>query len=126
MRGFATTLLLFGLLAAPRFASAEEANACGCYHDESGACKCVNKKAKCACPGDCEPVACTAKREKEASREADATLKKIQAREKKKSVEAARDAKSRSKLKKAKQEEPATKDAIDQVLQGQPPAQKSP
>ena len=29
-------------------------NACGCYK-KGDACVCTNKKAKCQCPGDCEP-----------------------------------------------------------------------
>jgi hypothetical protein len=129
MRVFATTLLLLCLAAAPRLAGAQEMNACGCYRDDSGACKCTNKKAKCACPGDCEPVGCEARREKEASREADATLKKIQARERKKAAEAARDTKqkTRAAAKNKKQEEAlqranarqkAKPDKIEDILQG--------
>jgi hypothetical protein len=120
MRVIATTLLLLlGLAGTPRIALAQEMNACGCYHDETGACKCTNKKAKCVCPGDCEPVACQVKREKDAAREADATLKKIQTREKKKAAEATRAAaKSAAKPKAPKQAPPpAPKDPIDQLLQ---------
>jgi|SRR5882757_2932307 len=119
MRIIATTLLLLGLAGTPRLAGAEDMNACGCYHDETGACKCTDKKAKCACPGDCEPVACGVRREKEAARDADATLKKIQAREKKKAAEATRAAKTKTKAKPPKHEEAheAPKDAIDQLLQ---------
>jgi hypothetical protein len=118
MRVIATTLLLLGLAGAPRIAVAEDMNACGCYHDETGACKCTNKKAKCACPGDCEPVSCEARREKEAARQADAALKKIEAREKKKAADATRAAKTGTKPKAPKQEPPAPpKDSLDQLLQ---------
>jgi hypothetical protein len=121
MRVIATTLLLLGLMFAPTLARAEDMNACGCYHDDTGACKCTNKKAKCGCPGDCEPVSCEARREKEASREAEATLKKIQQREKKKAAEVARETKTKTKTKVKKHEEAqeaAPKDQIDQILQG--------
>jgi hypothetical protein len=120
MRIIATTLLLLGLAGAPRLAVAEDMNACGCYHDETGACQCVvNKKAKCVCPGDCEPVSCEARREKEAAHQADVALKKIQAREKKKAADATRAAKTGTKPKAPKREEPppAPKDPIDQLLQ---------
>jgi hypothetical protein len=125
MRVFATTLLLLALSVLPRLAQAEDMNACGCYHDESGACKCTNKKAKCVCPGDCEPVSCEAKRQKDASREAEATLKKIQLREKKKAAEAAKEAKARTKKPKkenASYAEPGAKDKpkdeVDKLLEG--------
>jgi hypothetical protein len=49
-------------------APAHEVNACGCYKDTAGACFC-GKKGKCACPGDCEPKGCEAKREKEVAAE---------------------------------------------------------
>jgi hypothetical protein len=79
------------------FASGPEINACGCYTDEAGACQCTSKKAKCVCPGECEPVGCELKRQKDADKEAAATLKKIQVREKQKSAEAAKEAKAKKK-----------------------------
>jgi hypothetical protein len=112
MKRFVTALfLLFGLGAAlPSTAAAEEQmNACGCFRDEAGVCKCAAKKAKCVCPGDCEPVGCEAKREKDAAREAEATLKKIQAREKKNAAEAARQARSKPKTKTKPKEAPVPK-----------------
>ena len=38
-------------------------NACGCYTKGNG-CVCTNKKAKCECPGECEPAGCDVKRNK--------------------------------------------------------------
>jgi hypothetical protein len=52
-----------------------EVNACGCYADATGACFC-GKKSKCACPGECEPKGCDAKREKELQKQVQAETKK--------------------------------------------------
>ncbi|MEP6653042.1 MAG: hypothetical protein ABJA82_06760 [Myxococcales bacterium] len=52
-------------------------NACGCYQDATGSCYC-GKKARCGCPGDCEPKGCEEKREKELRKEIDAETKKAQ------------------------------------------------
>jgi hypothetical protein len=66
-------------------------NACGCYRTEAGTCLCGDKKGKCECPGDCEPVGCDAKRAKEVEREIAAETKKAQEEEKKRqAAEAAR------------------------------------
>lgn len=59
-------------------APAEAVNACGCYKDTRGACICTDKKAKCECPGECEPVGCADKREKEMEREMAAEVKRAQ------------------------------------------------
>jgi hypothetical protein len=61
---------------------AEPVNACGCYKDGKGACVCTDKKAKCDCPGECEPVGCAAKREQEMEREMAAEVKRAQEDEK--------------------------------------------
>lgn len=82
-----------------------EVNACGCYRDDAGACRC-QKKGKCACPGECEPVGCDAKREKEAAKAADAEIKRIAVREKKRAAEAAK-AKQKSARKTTSKSEPA-------------------
>jgi hypothetical protein len=58
-------------------------NACGCYRKDSGGCVCTDKKGKCDCPGDCEPVGCDAKREKELEREMAAEVKRAQDDERK-------------------------------------------
>ncbi len=80
-------------LAAPGSAvAADPPNACGCFRDDTGACQCA-KKGKCVCPGECEPVGCEAKREKQAEKDADAALKRINEREKKKAAEAGKAAK---------------------------------
>jgi hypothetical protein len=76
---------------------AQTPNACGCYTDDKGQCKCSRKVAKCGCPGECEPVGCEAKREKQAEKEAAAELRRIAAREKKKADDAVRAAKEKKK-----------------------------
>jgi hypothetical protein len=117
MRVTVTTLLfLCSLAGPPRLASAQETNACGCFRDAAGACKCMNRKLKCECPGDCEPVACEAKRQHDADRDAAATLKKIQVRERKKAAEAARDAKVKAKTRPKKAPDGAKDAAYKEVL----------
>jgi hypothetical protein len=56
-------------------ANAADKNKCGCYKDGSGVCFC-DKKAKCGCPGDCEPKGCDAAREKQIQKEIEAETKK--------------------------------------------------
>jgi hypothetical protein len=68
--------------AAAPSAPAEPVNACGCYKDTKGACICTDKKAKCDCPGECEPVGCAERREKEMEREMAAEVKRAQEDEK--------------------------------------------
>jgi hypothetical protein len=63
--------------------SGEPVNACGCYRDDKGGCICTDKKAKCDCPGECEPVGCSEKRDKEMEREMAAEIKRAQEDEKK-------------------------------------------
>jgi hypothetical protein len=43
--------------------SASDRNSCGCYQTDSGSCIC-DKKAKCGCPGSCEPQGCEERRDK--------------------------------------------------------------
>ena len=43
-------------------------NACGCYRKGNG-CVCTSKKGKCECPGECEPIGCEEKRNKEMEKE---------------------------------------------------------
>ena len=69
-------------------------NACGCYRDDAGACRCT-KQSKCGCPEECEPVGCEARRQRQAEREANAALKRIAAEEKKKGTAAARASKKK-------------------------------
>jgi hypothetical protein len=61
----------------------ESINACGCYRDAKGGCVCTDKKGKCECPGDCEPVGCGEKRDKEMEREMAVEIKRAQEDEKK-------------------------------------------
>ncbi|HET6149950.1 MAG TPA: hypothetical protein VFH68_20590 [Polyangia bacterium] len=57
-------------------------NACGCYRSGE-TCVCTNKKARCECPEDCEPIGCAEKRQKELDREIAAEVKRAQDEEKK-------------------------------------------
>ena len=65
----------------------ESINACGCYHDAKGGCVCTDKKGKCECPGECEPVGCDEKRDKEMQREMAAEIKRAQEDEKRRKQE---------------------------------------
>ena len=58
--------------------AAADRNKCGCYKDGAGTCFC-DKKAKCGCPGDCEPKGCEEQRDKELQKEIDAETKKAAA-----------------------------------------------
>lgn len=104
--GVLSGILLIGLALPVRQTVAQSMNACGCFRDDKGGCKCA-KKSKCGCPEECEPVGCEEKRQKAADRTADAELKQIAARERKRSAEAARQAKSASKAKAAADKEKA-------------------
>jgi hypothetical protein len=79
MKLFAVVLgsvLVVSLAGAVRAAPAH--NKCGCYKNEAGTCFC-DKKAKCGCPGDCEPKGCEEQRDKELQKEIDAETKKAAA-----------------------------------------------
>ena len=87
------TLLVMGLapnaIAGSKTTSDEpQLNACGCYKNAAGICLC-GKKAKCECPGECEPKGCAEKREKDYDREIQAETKRAQEVEKKQQEEAA-------------------------------------
>jgi len=56
-------------------AAAADRNKCGCYTDDAGACFC-DKKAKCGCPGECEPKGCEQVRDKQIQKEIEAETKK--------------------------------------------------
>jgi hypothetical protein len=56
-------------------ALASDRNACGCYQTDSGACIC-DKKAKCGCPGSCEPQGCEERRDKALQKEIELETKK--------------------------------------------------
>jgi hypothetical protein len=49
-------------------------NACGCY-GEANNCTCT-RKAKCGCPGECEPKGCEEARQKQMQKEIDEETKK--------------------------------------------------
>ena len=63
-------------------ARGDDRNKCGCYKDGAGACYC-EKKAKCGCPGECEPKGCEEQRERELQKEIDAETKKAASSQKK-------------------------------------------
>jgi hypothetical protein len=77
-------------------------NACGCY-GEANACFC-EKKAKCGCPGECEPKGCEADRQKKLQKEIDEETRKAKEAEKEQ-VEKAQN--------KAKEEARPSKDEAD-------------
>jgi hypothetical protein len=83
--GASTGLALLILLAGGGSASAATPNKCGCYKDTAGTCFCA-KKAKCGCPGDCEPKGCEDQRDKEIQKEIEAETKKAQASQSKRSA----------------------------------------
>jgi hypothetical protein len=58
-------------------AQADQRNKCGCYRDDGGTCYC-DKKAKCGCPGECEPKGCEEQRSRELQKQIDAETKKAE------------------------------------------------
>jgi hypothetical protein len=70
-----SALLGLGVCLTADTAAAADRNKCGCYKNAQGTCFC-DKKAKCGCPGDCEPKGCEAAREKTLQKEIDAETKK--------------------------------------------------
>jgi hypothetical protein len=75
----AAALTLASSLSGVRLARAADnpSNSCGCYQDASGACFC-GKKAKCGCPGSCEPKGCEEKRAKQINKEIEAETRKAE------------------------------------------------
>jgi hypothetical protein len=67
--------------ARPARADKQSVNACGCYRD-NGSCFC-QKKAKCGCPGECEPKGCEEARQKEFQKEIEAATKQAKEQEEK-------------------------------------------
>ena len=89
-------------------------NTCGCYRDSVGTCYC-GKKAKCGCPGECEPKGCEEKRAKEIEKEIEAEAKRARDAEKKQQEEQAE--------KKRKEEAPPpSEDSTDDDSSATPPA----
>lgn len=102
----------------PLARAADAPNACGCFRDDKGSCRCM-KPTKCGCPGECEPAGCEAKRQAAAEREAQAALKRIAERERK----AAAAAKKQGKRGKTDAKPPKPADAparseVDDALEG--------
>lgn len=71
-------------------ARGDDRNKCGCYKDGAGVCYC-EKKAKCGCPGECEPKGCEEQRERELQKEIDAETKKAASSQKKPSASSSGD-----------------------------------
>jgi len=80
MKNIVSTIVLAIVLVLPSAggnlarAQKKTLNACGCYGD-GVTCTC-EKKAKCGCPGECEPKGCEEKRQKEMQKEIEAETKK--------------------------------------------------
>ncbi len=71
--------LMVGTTAARAGRPADGTNACGCRKDpSSGACYC-DRKAKCGCPGECEPKGCDDKRAKQLEKQVEVETKKAEA-----------------------------------------------
>jgi hypothetical protein len=93
-------------------------NACGCYQKGNG-CVCTNKKAKCECPGECEPVGCEEKRNKAMEKEYSDAVKHAQDDDKKREeveTKKAQDAEKKRQAEEAAAEKKRTEDeaAADQ------------
>ena len=83
MKKLVSALLLSASLALPaQMARAEKhpTNACGCY-GEANSCTC-ERKAKCGCPGECEPKGCEEERQKQLQKEIEAETKRAKEEEK--------------------------------------------
>ncbi len=78
MKIFGVVLGLVLVVSLGGSAVGEPRNKCGCYKDGAGTCFC-DKKAKCGCPGDCEPKGCEEARDRELQKEIDAETKKASA-----------------------------------------------
>jgi predicted transcriptional regulator len=72
--------LLPSAVSRPARAAKHVTNACGCYGD-GNACFC-EKKAKCGCPGECEPKGCEEERQKKLQKEIDEETRKAKEVEK--------------------------------------------
>ena len=68
--------LMLWLSAAGAWAEGER-NKCGCYRDGAGTCYC-DKKARCGCPGECEPKGCEEARNKQIQKEIEAETRKAE------------------------------------------------
>jgi hypothetical protein len=93
--------------ATSRLAHAEDhpTNACGCY-GEVNSCFC-SKKAKCGCPGECEPKGCEEERQKKLQKEIEEDTKKAREQEK------AQQEKAQAKAKEAAKPTKADDDEVD-------------
>ncbi len=78
MKTLGLAFFLATSVAVPGFGvGAEQRNKCGCYKDDGGTCYC-DKKAKCGCPGECEPKGCEEARARELQKQIDAETKKAE------------------------------------------------
>jgi hypothetical protein len=95
--------LLPSAVSRPARAAKHVTNACGCY-SQSNACFC-EKKAKCGCPGECEPKGCEEERQKKLQKEIEEETRKAKEAEKE----------QLEKAEKAKEEARAGKDNEDEA-----------
>jgi hypothetical protein len=113
MKNFAFTLVMVLTLVLPGVggnrARAEKhpLNACGCYGDGNH-CTC-EKKAKCGCPGECEPKGCEDARQKEMQKEIDVETKKAKEQEAARAKAAEPKSEEDDSAEKAKAKAPAVK-----------------
>jgi hypothetical protein len=105
-------------------AASEPMNACGCYRDDQGTCKCT-RKSKCGCPEECEPMGCEARRQQEADKAATAALKQIAERDRKKAAESAQSAKKPAGVTKAAKRDKAAEKAERSAQAAQQAAMKA-
>ena len=88
-------------------------NACGCYRKGNG-CVCTSKKGKCECPGECEPVGCEEKRNKEMEQEEADAVRRAQEDDK------------RREEAEAKRAQDQAKRQADEAAEGPPQERKEP
>jgi hypothetical protein len=109
---FSASLVLPVTFAQVARAEKHPTNACGCY-GEVDSCIC-EKKAKCGCPGECEPKGCEVERQKQLQKEIDAETKR-----------AKEDEQAQAKAKEAKAEgDDADKDAKKPAVRPMNPKEK--
>jgi hypothetical protein len=104
-------------------------NACGCYRTGES-CMCTNKNARCDCPGDCEPVGCDEKRQKEMDREVAAEVKRAEDDDKKRQAAEAESERKAAEAQAARQKAEEGGDEDDSAAAGadkaaEPPADKA-
>ena len=98
-------LVLPAVISRPARAAKHPTNACGCY-SQGNACFC-EKKAKCGCPGECEPKGCEAERQKRLQKEIEEETRKAKEAEQAQIDKAEAEAKAKEEARAAKDPEAA-------------------